>query len=288
MSQERPRVRFASQTYSWQMSGRWSGRLGEISNVVGQSGFEGLEPEVCMMDGFGTSESLTDLVEKNNLQLAAIALVLDWRGEEETEDERREADRVIDLMRVSVDGRLVLVQRPAGPGADRAGAQDRLVACMSAVAHRAADKGVVATFHPNSPAASIVRTEADYDRVLPKLPAALGWTPDTGHLAAGGMAPLDMIHRYRDLVNHIHLKDVDAAGQWAPNGQGVVDMVGVVKSLTQSRYSGWITVEDESPSASSDPNSAAFRNGKWVAENLRPLVEKERHQRDEVAAQTDA
>jgi inosose dehydratase len=190
-------------------------------------------------------------------------------------------------MRVSSEGRLVLVQRPSDAWTGRAEAQDRLLACMSAVALRAADHGVVTTFHPNSPAHSLVRTQSDYDRILSKLPDSLGWTPDTGHLAVGGMNAVDMIRRYRRLVNHIHLKDVDEVGRWALNGQGVVDMVGAVDSLAATGYSGWITVEDESLSAESDPNSAAFRTGKWVTETLRPLFEKERHRPGEGAALPD-
>lgn len=287
MSKASSGVQFASQTYSWQMSGKWLGRLDEISGVVGQAGLDGIEPEVCMMDGYGTSETLGRLLSGNGLALGAIALVLDWQGEAETSAERAEADRVISLMRECAGGRLVLVQRPSDAWTDRAVAQDRLVACISKVAKRAADAGVVATFHPNSPAKSIVRTRADYDRVLPKLPEYLGWTPDTGHLEAGGMDSVEMIREYRGLVNHIHLKDVDESGGWALNGKGVVDMAGAVRVLADSGYQGWVTVEDESPFAERDPNAAALRNGTWVAESIRPLFEKERVSSGEDAAVRD-
>jgi inosose dehydratase len=266
-------VRFAAQTYSWQMSNRWGGRLSEIATVVAQAGFAGIEPEVRMMDGFHDVGALQALLTGRNVSLAAIALVLDWRGPTESAVERGEANRVIDLLGTFEDARLVLVQMPSSEWTDRRLAQEHLVACMSAVARRATDRGIVTTFHPNSPSNSIVRTQVDYDRVLPKLPPYLGWTPDTGHLAVGGMDSVHMIRDYRELVNHIHLKDADGEGRWVPNGQGAIDLIGSVRVLAETSYQGWVVVEDESPSAESDPNSAAFRNEAWIKTNLQPLFD---------------
>jgi inosose dehydratase len=264
-------IRFASQTYSWQMSGRWNARLDEICHRVASAGFAGIEPEVVMTDGFRTREALSALLESTGLQLAALTLVLDWIGPTETSDEVAEAGRVIDVVRGFPGSKLVLVQMPRPGKPDRTAAQDNLLACLTSVAQRAADAGVSATFHPNSPPDSIVRDPDDYARFLPMLPRSLGWTPDTGHLAVGGMDPIAMIRDYRELVDHIHFKDVDASHRWVPNGTGVVDMRGVTRLLADTGYTGWIVVEDESPTAEDDPMSAADANGAFVDAQLRPL-----------------
>jgi len=267
-------IRFASQTYSWQMSGNWFGRLGEIAQVVGRSGFEGIEFEVVMADGYATADEVSRLLDETGLSLAAITLVLPWRHAEEASEERAEADRVIEVVRHFPGAKLALVQVPfdAAP-ADRASAQDRLLACLRAVTQRALDAGVSPTYHPNSPGGSIVRDINDYERVLPLLPSGLGWTPDTGHIYMGGMDCVETIRRFRDLVDHIHLKDADADGHWVPNGTGVIDMAGAVQLLAETGYAGWVVVEDESPEAERDPHATAQANRAYVRDVLEPITE---------------
>lgn len=266
-------IRFASQTYSWQMSGKWGGRLGHIAEVVGSSGFAGIEFEVVMSGGYETADKVSQLLEANGIELAALTLVLPWRERQETDAERVEADRVIEVVSHFPGAKLVLVQTPYDePPADRETAQDNLLACLSAVSARAVAAGVAPTFHPNSPRGSIVRVRADYDRVMPRLPEGLGWTPDTGHLAVGGMDPVELIRLHRSRVDHIHLKDADAAGEWVPNGTGAIDMVAAVALLAETGFDGWVVVEDESPHAEHDPDDAARANAEFVRAALHPVV----------------
>ena len=266
-----PSVRFASQTYSWQMSGNWFGKLNEIVDSVRTSGFDGIEPEVCMTGGFESSPSLENLLHHNSIELAALTLVLDWQHPTETLEERLEADRVIDILRKFPSTKLVLVQMPSRLWKDKAIAQENLLKCLKSVSNRAAEFNIEVTFHPNSPAESLVRTSEDYEKILNRLPSNLGWTPDTGHLFVGGMNPVEMITSFRNLVNHIHLKDADLSGSWVPNGDGSIDLVGCVAVLAQTNYTGWIVLEDESPQAEIDPMGAAAANGKYFAERLLPL-----------------
>ncbi|USQ75337.1 sugar phosphate isomerase/epimerase family protein [Ornithinimicrobium cryptoxanthini] len=267
-------IDFASQTYSWQMSGAWTGRLGEIAQVVASSGFSGIEFEVVMSDGYETADQVGLLLETNGLKLAALTLVLPWRDAQEKEAERVEADRVIEVVQHFPRSKLVLVQVPFDePPADRETAQSHLLGCLAGITERAVAGGVSPTFHPNSPRGSIVRTREDYDRVIPRLPKGLGWTPDTGHLAAGGMDPVEMIRLHREKVDHIHLKDADAAGKWVQNGSGAIDMAGAVALLVGTGYRGWVVVEDESPEAERDPNAAAAANGMFVRDVLGPLTD---------------
>jgi inosose dehydratase len=271
-------IEFASQTYSWQMSGAWGGRLNEIAEVVAASGFRGIEFEVVMSGGFETAEAVAKLLDKNDLLLASLTLVLPWREAQETDDERAEADRVIEVVRHFPGAKLTLVQVPfADPPVDRETAQDHLLACLAAVTRRARAAGVSPTFHPNSPTGSVVRALADYERVMPLLPEGLGWTPDTGHLAVGGMDVVGMIGRYRDRIDHIHLKDADADGNWVPNGTGSIDMAGAVALLAETDYSGWVVVEDESPMAEHHPNASAAANGEYVRTVLQPITDRKDH-----------
>lgn len=265
------RVKFASQTYSWQMSGNWFGKLEEIVKSVRTSGFGGIEPEVCMTGGFESPQLLENLLLRNSVNLAALTLVLDWRHPVETPEERHEADRVIKVLRKFPETKLVLVQMPSHAWTDRNIAQDNLLKCLDSITHRASEFNIQVTYHPNSPTESIVRTSEDYEKILTRLPQNLGWTPDTGHLFVGGMDPVEMIRNYRELVDHIHLKDADLSGSWVPNGKGCIDLIGSVAELAKTNYSGWVVLEDESPQAEDNPMGAAHANGKYFRENLSPL-----------------
>jgi inosose dehydratase len=146
--------------------------------------------------------------------------------------------------------------------------QRNALACLAAVSARAADRGVHCTFHPNSPAGSVFRTAEDYDVLLTGLPGRVGFTPDLGHIVKGGMEPLEVLRTYRERVDHVHFKDIDPAGNWAPTGTGVIDFAAVTWYLAGTGYRGWIVMEDESPQAQADPDGAARRNAEYARATL--------------------
>jgi inosose dehydratase len=85
------------QTYTWQMSyQKYSQKLDHIMDVVSKVGFYRIGPKVCMLGPFKKqSQKLADELESNNLKLGALCLVCDWLGDQESEPERKEADRII-------------------------------------------------------------------------------------------------------------------------------------------------------------------------------------------------
>jgi inosose dehydratase len=257
-------LRFACQTYSWQMSiDRYRGRVRHMAGVAADAGFAGFEPELVMLGEGWTADLLARDLEEAGIQLAAIVLAQPWRGMAEDAAERTEAARAIDAA-ARLGATLVLVPLP---GADRSNLRERqraAMSCMDDVAARALDAGVRPTFHPNSPAGSVFRTAEDYQVMADTLPPNLGYTPDVGHIAKGGMDPLTVIREWRDRVDHVHVKDLDADGKWAPTGEGIIDIPGVLDELRRTTFEGWITFEDESPAAQDDPDTATHRNGEWV------------------------
>ncbi|MCH2207981.1 MAG: sugar phosphate isomerase/epimerase [Lentisphaerales bacterium] len=143
------------------------------------------------------------------------------------------------------------------------------------MSRRAAAKGVVCSYHPNSPESSIWRTQSDYDRLLPKLDAkVLGWTPDVGHMAYTDMDPVQMMRDYRSLINHVHYKDMHADHSWALMGEGIVDFKTITEDLVDSGFEGWIVVEDECERSVKEQNQVTLECGTYSDEVLRPLIEK--------------
>lgn len=264
-------LRFACQTYSWQMSlDRYRGRLDHMIGTAAGAGFTGFEAELIMLGDDWSATGLRDTLQQHGVELAALVLVEDWRAERETDAERADADLLIDALTIFPGAKLVLCPYPGEDRSDLAERQEHAVACMTAVARRAAEVGITSTFHPNSPAGSVFRTAADYRRMAELLPSVINYTPDLGHIARGGMDPLSVVRDWRDRIDHLHVKDLGVdQTTWATIGDGVVDVAGVLDFLRKTDYDGWVTFEDESPEAEHDPDEAVARNGRFIADSLR-------------------
>lgn len=256
--------RFSCQTYSWQMSiDRYRGQVAHMTSVAARAGFAGFEPEVVMLGDGWSIDGLRRDLDAAGIALAALVLAEAWTGRAEASTERSRADEAI-AAAAALGATLVLVPLP---GADRSRLRERqeaAMSCMTAVADRAAAAGIRSTFHPNSPPGSVFRTAEDYAVMRELLPATIGYTPDLGHIAKGGMDPLAVVREWRDRVDHVHVKDLAADGSWAETGHGVVDIDGVLRYLADTGYDGWVTFEDESASAEADPDRATQLNGEWV------------------------
>ena len=251
---------------------KYRGRIDHIASVVGAAGFDGLEAEMVMLGGFAGPSRLAGALDAGGLQLAALTLVEDWAGDEESPEEYEEAEAAIALTAKFKGTLLVLCQMPGRDGEDLQGRQDRVLRCLRDVAARATDAGLVCAFHPNSPAGSVFRDADDYDRLLERLPDTVGFAPDLGHIAKGGMDVVAVIDRYSDRIRHVHAKDMDERGRWASIGEGVVPVAEVTALLYDKGYDGWVVLEDESEFAERDPDSATLRLGQYVDEVLRPSM----------------
>jgi inosose dehydratase len=243
---------------------RYRGRLDHMVCVAAEAGFTGFEPELVMLGDDWDITRLSDTLAAYDVSLAALCLVEPWRGSTESDAERADADRVIDAVTALPGAIINLCQYPGEDRQDLEERQQNALACLAEVARRAEDRGVHCTFHPNSPPGSIFRTREDYAVLLDGLPETIGFTPDLGHLANGGMDPLEVVKTYRERVDHVHIKDFAADGSWAETGAGLIDIPAVVAYLADTGYQGWITMEDESPEAEHDPDTAVGRNGAYV------------------------
>ncbi len=267
--------RFGAEVYTWfmQEEGRaYANRLDHMIRVSAEAGFAGIEPVHSWMGDLSDPARLEDELREAGMALAAVALVLEWNGPEETEAERRQADETIQLLQRFPGALLCAVQLPTGRH-DLAVRQKNLVSNVNAASRRAADAGVVATFHPNSPHTSIQRTEEDYRIVLENLDASVtGWTPDVGHIANGGMDPLAKMQEYESLINHVHYKDWDGDPEFVVMGAGKIDFAGITNWLLRKGYEGWIICEDEGPEAIEDPDGVTRHDGRWIRDTLLPAL----------------
>ena len=269
------KFKFGAEVYTWFMKENgqaYENQLWHMIDVSAQAGFRGIEPIHSWMGDLSDPDRLAEKLNQSEIELAAIALVLSWNHPEETDEEREAADKIIALLKKFPGAVLCTVQMPEGRH-DLEQRRMNLVANLNSVSRRAADAGVTASFHPNSPETSTNRTEEDYGVILDGLDASVtGWTPDVGHIINGGMDPLAKMKEYASLINHVHYKDWDGNPEFALMGEGKVELTEITQWLIDTNYDGWIICEDEAEQAVNDPDGVTIHDGKWIKETLVPSL----------------
>jgi inosose dehydratase len=254
---------------------KYADRLEHILDVMAAAGFRGVEAEVCMLGKFYADPALlAAALSARNLQLAALTLALPWRNEQETAEEYAEAERLLDYLVAFPGAKLVMVNLPEQDRNNLEERQRNALNCVNAVGRRALGRGIVSALHPNSPPGSVFRTQADYEVMFAGLDTRyVGYCPDSGHIANGGMDPFAVFSERLPLIRHVHFKDISAVKQWKPMGAGVIDHPGIMRLLRDNGYTGWIMVEEESEAAEREPDQAALHNGVYIKEHWRLTME---------------
>ncbi|QYR21791.1 sugar phosphate isomerase/epimerase [Paenibacillus sp. sptzw28] len=269
-------IKFGCHGYTWQMSyEQHKDELPHILSVIEEGGFKGLDTQVAMLGRFYDHPlKLKEEMQHRNLELAALTLSLSWRETEETDEERRLADYFIGYLANFPNALLNVVPTPGRNRDGLAERQRNIINCVNSLAKRAQDHGIVCSFHPNSPPGSVFRTKEDYELLFDGLDTrVIGYTPDAGHIACGGMDAAEIIETYSSLIKHVHFKDASADDVWKAMGEGVIDFPRIVRHLRDTGYNGWIMVEEESEKAVADPDGAMMENSKYVKEQLIPIVQ---------------
>ncbi len=267
--------RFGSEVYTWYMAGNGrthQGRLGHMIEIIAKAGFKGIQPIFTWMGDLVDPDLLADKLQEQGIELAALALALEWNNKQETEEERKIADNAIALLNRFPKAILNTVQIPTGRH-DLYDRQKSLVSIINSVSQRASDKGIACSYHPNSPHSSIIRTSEDYKTVLENINEKVtGWTPDVGHIINGGMDPLAKMKEYQSLINHVHYKDWNGKPEWTIMGNGKVELLAITQWLKDIKYAGWIICEDEGSEALEDPDYVTLHDGNWIKNDLIPAL----------------
>lgn len=208
---------------------------------IADAGYTGVE----MFDGNlrqyeNRPDDLRRLLDEAHISLVAVYTGANFVFRDILDDEFWRIEKAASL--AATFGATNLV---GGGGAKRAAGTtdedyERLAEGLDRVADIAERRGLVASYHPHL--TTIVEGPDQVDRILSL--SRIGFCPDTGHLAAGGGDPVDLVRRYAGRVTHVHLKDfrADPFG-FLPLGRGAVDLPGVLQALLAAGYDGWATVE---------------------------------------------
>lgn len=269
------KIKLACETYTWQMPGeQYKGKLEHIMDICAQAGLKGIEPETSFLQHLEDPLMMKDALAKAGIELAALCVVEDWLSPQETADERKRADQWIAFMKHFPESTILTVQMPQNDRANLKERQVNAIKCINDFCRRAAEQGVKCSNHPNSPDGSIFRIASDYEVLLNGLDTdAVGYCPDVGHIAKGGMDPMTILKQYRSLIDLVHYKDMYNDGRWAATGEGDIDMKEITNYLVETDYEGWIIMEDECDEAITNPDGLTLRDGKYIDAELRPLIQ---------------
>lgn len=171
---------------------------------------------------------------------------------------------VLNISDQIVPDRIAVVSRvhqfPATWWGDTAWAQ--VPVTLAEIAAVTARRGITVAVHPH------VATHIETGEETRRLVAAITGTTirlclDTGHLMLGGSDPIALLNDVRELVIHVHAKDVDGPtlarlqageidyfaatgeGLYSDLGTGMVDWDGLRAGLDAFGYRGWVVAEQD-------------------------------------------
>lgn len=105
--------------------------------------------------------------------------------------------------------------------------------------------------------------ETALDALLARTDDRLGFEPDAGWAAVGGVGPAGLVDRYADRITHVHVADVDVDRKASVAlGEGDVDLDAVVASA-RAADAAWLVYEHDdprSPRSSIERGAAALRD----------------------------
>ena len=215
------------------------GSTEEALQDIVQAGYAGFELfDGNLMPYKGREQEFRALLERTHLHLVGVYSGANFIYGDILDDELSKIRGVVEFAAALGAEQLVV-----GGGAVRAsGTREddyrRLGAGLEQVRELAERAGLTPSYHPH------LGTIAESPEQIAKIfqHTSINFCPDTAHLQAGGGDPAQLIRTYADRIKYVHLKDYQD-GQFLPLGAGTQDLDGILATLKEIRYDGWILVE---------------------------------------------
>ena len=259
-------LRAGCQTFTWEMLGDvWRDRPDELLAAIAAAGYSGVEITDTMIGDYaGKPQAFGRALRHHGLALVAFACgsASGFTEEAALSYDLATAERAADFTAAFPGALLSFGSATVMSEGPREAKFATAARFYEGAAERGRAAGVDVAVHPSSHHDTLLLTRADYDALFSLLdPERVGWVPDTGHILRGGHDILDTLRTYRDRIRYLHLKDVDAAGQWQMLGDGLCDTRAVVDLVTAApSFNGWLVLEEESEEARLDPAQAVAKN----------------------------
>ncbi len=265
-------IRVACQTYTWEMLGdEWRGNVTDLLDWIAGAGYAGIEITNTMIGEFdGRPGAFAEELAKRYLDLAAFAYATSgFTDPDFYQEDLKGAQKTLDFLGVFDQPRLGLGGAAYGSpnlsASEKKRKLDQAIRFYNEVGRRGFDTGISVNVHPHSHHGSLLESAESYAYLMERLePDYVSLGPDTGHIVRGGQELLGCLQRYIQRISHLHLKDVNASGEWVALGEGVCDFTAVMALLEQVGFQGWIVAEEESEAAARDGQAAIRGNRAYL------------------------
>jgi inosose dehydratase len=267
----------------------------ELLAEMATAGFEGTE--LGPPGYLGEGDTLRARLERHGLALTGGWCPVRFSEPEHLEDDLASLSRTLDLFDAAgstvarpVFGDGGSEERRANPGRGAPELDDAGWSRWADGVRRAEDaaraRGYEPTLHPHT--STFVESPREIERALEL--TDVGLLVDTGHLLLGGSDPLEILRRWGERVNYVHVKDVRLdvvrqvveeradvlegwrRGMFCELGAGDVDLAAVFDALRAAGYDGWVVVEqDRIPRPDEELRESAeaqVRNREWLREHV--------------------
>lgn len=266
-------LRAGCQTFTWEMLGRaWNGGPDDLLAAISEAGYSGIEITDTMIGHYaGRPVEFSGALRSHGLSLVAYACGSS-SGFTETaalDADLAAVDRGLKFTAAFPGAHLSLGSATIMSDGSRESKFAAAATFYNAAGERGLRAGVPVAIHPSSHHDTLLFDSADYERIMALTDSALvGWVPDTGHIIRGGQDLVHTLVKYRDRIRYLHLKDVDADGQWQMLGAGICDVGGAIAAVQAApSFNGWLVLEEESDEAARDPKAAVRRNRELLRES---------------------
>lgn len=258
-------LKVGCQTFTWEMLGDgWQGTADDLLTAIAAGGYAGIEITDTMIGDYADRPAdFAKALQHHGLHLVSFAFgsKTGFTLADQIETDLIAAQRWIDFA-AQFPGALVSIGSATivydGPREEKFAIAAEFYNRATALGKAS---GVDVAIHPSSHHNTLLFDRTDYDRMFAALDPTVGWVPDTGHILRGHKDILDTLSTYQNRIRYLHLKDVDANGQWAMLGKGVLDVQPVIDIVANAPgFTGWLVLEEESETAAKDPASAVKVN----------------------------
>jgi inosose dehydratase len=251
------------QTYSWEMLGdKWQGTPDDILNAIATAGYTGVEFSNNMIGSYlEQPQKFEKALENRGLQCAAFAYARN--GFTDPKEFMTDLEGLEKALKFTAHFGVVLGL--GGPSnTSRLDLENKLEQAFTfyqEAARRAEKYKVTLAVHPHSHHTSLAITSEEYQRLLEATePFGIYFNPDTGHILRGGQDLMECLHRYRERIVHVHIKDVNVQNEWTLLGKGITPLSEVLHWLDSISFAGWVVIEEESEGARKDITGAITDN----------------------------
>lgn len=246
-----PRPRVGCQTNAWEIkAGDFDGLLKRAADLK-RLGYEGFECNFRFVEGqFASAAQARARIEQTGMTF--------YGGHTGLTQNAEALDRFVDGA-ASLGAKHFAV---SGSGAIKDGklneaALAKKVEGVTRLAKRCQQAGLRLAYHNHS--AEFSEGGADIEAMLHRTdPTLVFLLFDIGHAHRAHADVVAFFTKHHARIDAMHLRDIRGEEQ-VPLGQGEIDYAGFAAAVRKTRWSGWLTVEEENLSKSSEPAAIESR-----------------------------